>query len=540
MRSKIKILIAILTLTIVSCIKEYNFDTKEEKNLRSAEIRIPVAKLHIPLYASIEKFLEFEELKIREDGVLYVEYVHTETIGWSDDIDISIKPFSATWETEIDLGDWDVVVPGLVFELPKIEFDYGINLIASADEADSHVSKAELSDGKIIFSVVEEPNNISEWEINIEIDRLRNISNGLPFTKTFTHSSADIGVPMSVAGYMIEADDNNMLNAVCSFEGKATGIPSGNFKIYFDITDLEFSYLAGYFGQFDFSQTGEMLFDFFDELEIDGEVGLQGVTIKTEIINYTGLPMQLTGLMKFTNEEEDAAADENDNDGIIIIDVLAADNRDTPKKSEGTHNIPPIELGNQNYSMLKFDVKGIVNPGVNPVENFVAKIPDVPLADLAMTIEIPFDFRLTYSREDNVGFDYREMMADFGGDNAQEFSESINNFTLYLSIENNMPFEVDLDIYATNDTGEKVEISKLEIKRGLRSVPIKITRNTLSQLWEKDVKNMVIATSAKTIKTDGSSGYAQITTSPDVYLNIDISVELESDIPKSLIPFLND
>jgi len=535
MQAKISILTAIFMLSVVSCIKDYDFDTKDI-NLRSGQFAAPIAKLQIPLFESIERFMEIEGLKYDPiTRILLIQYIHSEKIEWSDDI--KIDDFEDTWRTEIPpIGGW--IPDGVEYELPERIYENFIKLQASEDD-DSYVSFAELAGGTFEISVTLPTGNFTSWNIDIVIPMLQ--KGGDPFTLNFNKDENIMVKNVDLAGYTIETDGNNELKTDSRFTGRATGAPpTGNFEINFKIKDVEFNYLVGYFGKFDIEQSGEMEFDFFDQLDIDGDMNLRGITVITKITNHAGLPMNVDVDVNFTNDDETSSKELLTMSGVDVPAATSVTNPGILNRQDPISTLE-LDLKNQSFTKLKFAVDGKANHNNPPlggsiVPNFLQKRDY--MAEIEMTINVPFDFKLTYSRSDTVGFDYRDIMNGFGGDHAQEFSESISNFTIYLSIDNGMPFDIDLDIYATNGAGTiRVPISNdLDIKAqsGTQPFSISLSQNILRQLWDNDVKNVVIASSAKTMK-DGNPDFVQVT--KDAYLNIGLSIEFEAETPRSILPF---
>jgi len=528
MKSKIIIIIAFLTLAVMSCKDNDMIFDPDEMNFRSVEFAAPIAKLHIPLYESIKEHMDFEELK-KIDGIICIEYIYRDSIEWSDDItivDIDNKLINCPFESE----DWVDLEVEYTLSRSKTQRFW---LWASVDDKDSYVNEAELSSGRLMLSFNHPPtlSSFTSYTITIRIPQLE--KDGEEFTKTFYNQQPAINE--NLAEYLINTD-NHEIEVICEYDLTSSTPLSGSLDLIFTLDQMEFFYLAGYFGNIKFNPfDGEMDFDFFDEFDFDGEVGIRGVTMKAEIVNSAGMPIYVEGEVEFTNEYNKNKSLELDPEFKLHIPPATKDNNNNiiPKKFEKLFTLSDdIEFNEKDEypSNMSFEFIGEINKNSTPPidgssVDFVRKIENKNLVDIDLVFTVPFDFKLSYNRKDTVEFDYRNIVND-----DEKLSSSVKDFTIFFLIDNGLPLEVKLKAYAINEAGNvKIPIDEIAIKvvNGVQSEKITLSQSILSQFWDNDVQNIVLETTANTKDLD----YVKV--KEDARLDIDLSVAFKSNIPVS-------
>ena len=526
MKSKISILIVILTLTVLSCKEnDITYDTNEEKELNAWQIDAPAVKIHAPLYESIDKNVDLgdeAELLFFNDGLLYVKYLHSEIIEW--DKEISIDDVHEMREYDYT-GLWDNSVSG-VFTIEDEVDTHTIYIPTSSSDPETYVSSADLTGGELKISINQSSlSGVSVWVAKIDIPKLT--KNGVPYTHTF--KSADpppYENATNLDGYTIKTA-NQELEMICTYSLTASSELTGSLNVYFDITDVEYDFLEGYFGKMeDYSHNGEMEFDFFKDLEFEGIIGIRDISMEANITNNAGIPFNINADVYFSDDmtnqiatidtDVDAATKDNQNNPIPEIKTVQADVNDEIE----------FNFDNHDYTLLIFDFIGKGNdknppPKSGGKENFLKK---GDLGNLDVTINVPFHLKVSkYSRIDSIDFDYKDIIGE-----DHTLSSSVKKVELFFDITNNLPFAVELKVIAINEAGSEVHLGDLEIaaeKDNLQKRSILISEHQIGQLWDQEAKNIIFKTTAATRNQE----YVKVT--KDDYLDIDVKFSIKSNIP---------
>jgi len=506
MKSKISILIIVI-LAFSSCLRDNIVWDSENVDYRSWKLAAPIAKIHIPLYETMKKELDFDDLFVNEKGVICIRYTQTENIEW-DNEKIGIRGYEKNWMIPY-VAHSGSVNTNTSFKMPLMTYQY-----------DSYVKIAELSTGKINFTLITVPGGLS-GNIIITIPKLT--KDGKAFTETISLSSVGT-LNYPIAGYMLETDDNHDLEV--EFSINASGTTSGIVNIHFEVTKMDVSYLSGYFGKVEYNEEYEINFDFFDEFNFNGTFGFREIKMDTKATNRAGLPMEVKADLFFTDEiglnkklnlsppfkfDMSGAAKTGDNV--------------TPSVNTFSTMLPEIEFENGKYpTKLKFEFNGTTNPNGNPDTdvNFIVKNNNESLANVDFTLTVPLYIKVEeFSRMDIMDFDYNDIISDY-----EDFSTSVKSMSINLAIANNLPFEITLAATAIDDFGKHVEqiLHPTHVTKGTQNISIPIIQYQLEKFKSEDVKNIIFHTTAKT----ANGGYVEV--KEDFFLDIDVSMRFEAEI----------
>ena len=518
MKSKIIICIAVLAMTLVSCLEnDIVYDT-DNLEFRTWEFVGPIAKLHAPLYESLKKALkDFDgAIEITDDGVVCVKYVENHFLEWSDDIGLR--------------GENRTFIVPVASSPINGSRTFPVRLKSSTDEEHSYVKVADLiGEGKLVFTV--DANNLT-GDIIIRIPELT--KNGMPFRVDLKFPPGQPNVSETdLDGYRLDKDEHHNLNVEIEFS--VSDAPSGSheFRVYFSLPDMDVSYMAGYFGQIDSDAEGEIVFDFLDELDFDGTVGFRDIQIDAAVTNWVGMSLDVSGDFFFDNKPEPLAL----NPEFDFL-VTAAPFVGVPALKYFSSNIAEIEFESGDYpSELIFKVNSKTNPGGNPnnnVTNFIMKSDNGLLADVEFTLTVPLHIKMgAYNRKDTVNFDYNDLVG-----NNDDLVNNVEYMYVTLLVDNALPFDVTLKAYAINESGSfsdetNQNFSRIVFKdilanqKGQR-IEIKLEADQLERFRTEKVKYIVLHTISKT----QNEAYVKVT--KDNYLNIDVSVRAKADIPSNI------
>ena len=475
MRLKSSIFIAVLALAAASCLKNEIVYNTENVEYRTVEFSGPLAKIHIPLGKTLEKHLDIDELYINGDGVVCLRYVQSENIEWGDDIYLPGYP----------VKNWSIPVVTGGNAAFKIRLE-------SSDEADSYLSMAVLNSGEISFTFSETGGH--SGMIIITIPEL--IKDGAEFTKSIPLPALATPYKYPLEGYMIRTDDNHDMNV--QFEVHSSG--SGNLDVAFELSEMEASFITGYFGRLYKREEFTLDIDFFDELDFEGTISIKGIQMDAVTTNRAGLPMNVKADIFLVNED-------GLNEQLMLhppfdFGVDRATTTAIPKIEYFSTSLPEQEFGGAAGfpTKLKFVVEGTGNPNGNPsgdVVNFIVKNNNDHLANIDFTLTVPLHIKVDeYKRKDIIDFDYNDIV----GNNDDQIN-NVEFLHINLVVENGLPFDITLEAAAINEEETYMftilpeshiildEKAKLEIK---------LDKNQLEDFRKEEVKQIVLYSSGKT------------------------------------------
>ena len=515
MKLKTNIFIAIFTLILTSCFKEEKnaiVINSKDFTYRPFELTGPIAKIHVPLGKSLEKYLDIDELFIDNEDVVCIRYVTSDTIEWSDDI--GLRGYSNNWSVPF------VVAGGLINK----DASFKVNL-NSSDESDSYVNTADLTSGYVSFTLTGVPATMS-GNITMRIPGLT--KGGVVFSQTVNLSSVTPN-RYPLAGYRMETDNNNDLNIQFSLIN-ATGSSSGNFNIQFTLSEMEVSYLSGYFGTITTSEENEREIDFFDEFFFDGVFGFKDVKMDVTVRNKVGAPINSKADVFFAND-----FGMNERLGFIPplnFTINGATSTSTPTMNSFSTTLPVIEFnGKTNYpKTLRYEVDGTINPDGKSgnVTNFIVKDKDNSLAEVEFTLTLPMHIKVEeFRRVDMVDFDYNDIV---GND-----ADNINNVEyvhITLLVDNGLPFDITLGAEVENEsktyTSSILSGTNITAKTYGQNILIEVPSNQLENFRINEVKNIILYTTAKTQNED----YVKVKDTD--FLDVNVYVHTKASIPSNI------
>ena len=520
MKSKIIILSVVLALAFTSCLENKIVYNTDDVDMRLWEFAGTIAKIHAPLYKSIEKWMDFEEIFINNDGVICVNYTHYEKIKWDDDY-FGIESISSPLDWGYDLPD--IPIPGT-----EISDEISAIIQVRTAKTGTYITEAELASFNFNLSV-DIPDNII-GSVTITIPQLKSQA-GAVFTQSYNNLQGVNNLTASFINYKMETPDKE-LQIDFSFTVKSTGGGSTAGRLTVNdvsITDIKVDYMKGYFGQLDYDENIEMSFDFFNDLDFEGEVGIKDIVFEARVSNSVGAPLgvEVKGI-SFVNDDGDLtkivetlsfeipAATESGNNHAV-----------TASNASRSGKLSDILFAKDNYPKgIVFDIWGILNPD-GEGNNFVVKNED--LAEAQLTLTVPLHIKIeAYNRLDTIAFDYNDII-----DNDEKFSNSIDNFVLKLKVDNNLPFAVKLSADAIDEEGNVVErnIVNENINAKQKDQPpiiIELNQPKLEKFRTMGVKNIIL----RTISQTASKDYVKVT--KDDYIDIVVSTSFESSIPSNI------
>jgi len=497
------------------------YNTKD-LDYRTWEVRAPIATIHVPLYKSLEKWIDFDELgliDINGEKVICITYVHSEKIEWDNEFGIGDISTPTNWGFDLPNGISGEFSNTIVRHVP-----------VETAQSDAYITSAELTSLKFNLSITV-PNNLMANVITITIPHLRDQNNAI-FTKTYNNLLSGVhNMPVeNLIGYKLETP-NKEVQISCDFTVSSTGGGStaGRLSADMSISDIEVNYMKGYFGKLEYDEHVEMEFDFFDNLDFDGTVGIRDIMFKVDVVNSIGAPLDIEARqISFVNDNGDETKLVEPFSFKIPSATELGNYTIAEGKTSHTEKLSAIEFAKDNYpAKVVFDFFGTLNPeGDKGGSNFIIKSIDT-LAKANFTLTVPLHFKMSaYNRIDTVAFDYNKIIND-----NERFSKSIDSFVLTLAVDNGLPFDVNLKADLIDEAGEVVEVNLVNANINAKQkspIEIIIEKYQFERYRTKEVKNLVLYTKAQTANED----YVRVTEND--YIDIVVSTSFKSDIPLNL------
>jgi len=541
MKSKINILIVVLVVALVSCFEnDIVIDTKN-LDYRVYEIsNVPIAKIHVPLYKSVVKYKDIDEMSVR-DGVICFTYTQSAKIKWDED-EIGINPLMSppTWRVDVpDIAEW----PGTQIEYSGVKTEK-VQITTTSEDDESYVTYAELASLKMEFSFII-PTNLT-GNLTITIPELK--KNNVAFSKTYGNLQGSQNVRIeNIENYIMDVPAKE-LQLECKFTVTNWGGKSGG-TLYFwlEITEVVVDYMKGYFGKIDYKPEEadkKIEFDFFKDLDFDGTVGIKDIVFETKVINSIGAPMNVKADDIYFINQNGGKTEFINEDGTtktkFDLDIKSAEINEsnytiTPSDNFFSQKLGEFSFQNGAYpTAITFDFSGMLNPkGDNPEgKNFILRSGS-DLAEAQVQVIVPLHVKVeSFMSTDKLDFDYNDWIKDFGNDSGEEFSKSIEKCEVILKINNQLPIEVVLSADAIDATEkilieEIVKIENLDAKAET-TVKISLTQSQIEKLRTGNVTHLVLYTHAKSKNEEFVIVYETD------YIDIDVSVNVKSSIPSNI------
>ena len=434
------------TIFFTSCYKEKDFDfDKMAKNQYESEWAIPV----INKKYFLSDMIVDSNNNIISDNNNFLTIVHFTGDLWT-----------ATAEDLFNLADQSdsysanapapTTPPSTYYE---VDFSNTINLdFGTLNDIDSMLLKAGY------IQAIINTNINHNTELTIEFPDIRNNLNNqilrlnIPMQANGHASPASGTTTFSLADYKIKFSTSNQLQANYNVkvynDGQPFDIPTYTFNANFNLNDLKFKNMFGYFGQIADQLTDTVPIKLFKH-HFENSIQLKEVKAHLLMKNSFGAPLRFTvnNFSIYTGGEERLVM----NPGYQVAGPYPSIQQfgQTITKADSTFLNPNVlEISPKH---MAFDAIGMLNPDNNPaIRNFVTD-----------KSQFSIDARLEFPMEGNVNFfSYRDTM--------EFFFESVDqlefaNFKIY--VENSFPISSDMQIYFA-DTAHVI-LDSLLVSRSL-------------------------------------------------------------------------
>lgn len=386
-------------------------------NLKTPEwdgaIAAPIAKGSVTIGEALNQLEDFTFLDVEPDGTL-------------------------VFKADFPLAAW--AIPELI-DIPDVTFpvpDGGVDVAFPVEG----VERMDFSSGQLDYSIT----NSSDLELRVVFEIRELTNNGASSTISVNVDGAGtFGGMVDLTGYQIAPNQGRVFVAYQAFE-QSTGSPANIDHLICTLSGLEASYLEGRLPETDLSL--EM-----DTLNLIADLGfdLSGITLADPALDFVfecqlGVPntFSFPSFAMF------------DNDNIATSLIYEPFNMGTSlnlatEPGEWTETRFSINQGNSNISDL-------LNKGIPAGIAYEASI----LAFPAESLETGFitnqdSIRVTVELEAPLAFQLEDT--EFTQDIALDFEmiDLLKSGTLVLNTTNEIPLELDLQVYLTGGKGQVID-----------------------------------------------------------------------------------
>ncbi|MGK0366424.1 MAG: hypothetical protein ACI85O_003497 [Saprospiraceae bacterium] len=429
----------------------------------NSEFAVPLLSANFTLQKLLENFGELAEITIEPDGCIRLTY-EGEVLREGADIITSAINDVLPLGFPIPVTENELILP---FSVPsEYEFDF-----------------IRLKEGGLVYLFTLQ----SDDEVNLTMTFPNFLLNGAPVEYNLSAvggqaSYSNLLAPTNLAGAVISPEEDGTLRVLYTAtdaDGNDFQFGSGGRNLAFTILDnLQFDYLEGYLGEevFD-SSPGEIVIDFFDEF-IRGDVWFQDPTLTMTIENSFGMPVGSQAdyfeVITIDGEVLPLRSDELGPDLQLDFNYPALDEVGESKETvyvfnKDNSNIDSI-LGSS-PAIIRYDVNALPNPGQDTdLRGFIS-------CESEYIVKIKADLPV-YGRA-----------TDFGAQDTFDLNfndyEGIKSVEFKIITENELPLDIDMQIYFVKDDNSIVDSLFTEMTTVIASSEIDAAGNSISSSKEE-------------------------------------------------------
>lgn len=437
-------------LIAVSCIKdEIDLGNISDKLYWSPKLGAPVAYSKLTLEDLIES-IDSDQL-IKTDSNKFLTLVYTNRV------------LSENASSIMKIGDqqFGEALIASNFSLPAFPSQNPIILTRT------NAYPFSMSHGEIIDSLKIKTGTLSfdisstykhQGKLIIEIPQMK--SNGKSFKDSIDINKADgtfsAIVNFNVAGYKLQLEHPNVTDNLISFKFTAKLVNSGaavaagdRIGISIDFKDISFSSLFGYLGNRQLINTlSEFSFPIFEEVS-QPSLKFANPSIKIRSKTSFGLPanVELYNVEVInTNDNKTVAltfAPGTNPFNISFPKTIGGFAKDSTVFNKNTTNLfNALEIG---PNKIKYGIRSFTNPDGKAL-NYVT---DSSKVTVDMDVELPLDLSCTKIEfKDTMELDLSDV---------EEYEDKINTLLLRTNFENNMPLDLNLQVFFLDESHQHVD-----------------------------------------------------------------------------------
>ncbi len=458
--SKLLLCCLLVSLTIFGCRK---FDSTDvELTDYNAEFAIPLFNTKAQVNDLLEGFDDDTFITLGEDGLI--------TLNYKGEIaaENSTAIFDVIQLVGFEMMDTFVAV---YFPLPNsIDIDY-----------------ADLTAGNLAYSF----ESYHEEDVDVLITLPQITKNGLPL-------QADVNVEYEgdtpiqkvgikdLAGYRLTSTNNDSI--LVRYEAiRANGMRDTLSNVFIGFTGIEFSYIQGFLGQDVYGIDRDTIeIDFFENW-MRGDVYFVDPKVLIKIQNSFGFPIRSeVAVMQIETVNGDILPLESPYEDSIFVDYPALDEVGVTKVTNfefNKDNSNIAEILGEGPVALDYKLDGIPNP--DPSNTEVGFATDTSKFIAQVEVELPFYGAASgFVVFDTISVDTFSFDVDFLGYGEVNYAE------FKLISENELPLNVDLQLYFADVNGVVLDSMFLDPTAVIAAAPVDVDGNVISEAVQTKIINV--------------------------------------------------
>ncbi len=438
-------------LMVCSCIDRelFEFDRLSDRVALNPSFAGPVAYGSMSLENLLEKVDSAGMIDSDENGLLYLTYrKELLSLEANEVVHIPTQTYLQYFISS------DVNIPAFIFsQLGDTVYFEKKETYVFTFENQERIDSALFKSGQLDISVASSFRHSGILTITSDDVFL----NGEPFSQVIRISDASgsfsENINRDLAGSTISLETGGD-SSVLVFDFKLELINSGagvttdeSCDITLFFSDLEFSELYGYIGQYELMNINDEITIELLNMDFDGDISFADPRLKLIFDNSYGLPVRVDlkdihTCSDNTGEQVDLDLDPSINPydlGAPDISQAGSSVRSVININDTTSNIR--EAIDSEPNRFFYHIVASANPAGDPsVSNFVF---DTSRIETDLEIMLPMDLRISeFTLEDTLEMDFKE--------NISEESDMVDYLLIRLDTENGFPIDLDLQGYFTD------------------------------------------------------------------------------------------
>ena len=436
------IILFVATLTLpISCMKD-DVEIDEVSYKRPLNIAAPVSVISADYNNILDRLAKSDskktpEVKIADDGMLYVDYNKDYHIDWTNVLTMN----------NVQLG---ISVPMPLTNGTKISRTMAERIKLNNDDS-QRIDSLTISES--VMTIKAEPMDAS-GQFTMNIPEL--INGGKTFEISWQPTSG-CNQTIDLAGYKIlpkHSPDSSYLTVNISLDGTATNTLSGSmFSLNMSVSEIVPEIVYGFFGTRQvYNSPSVMALDFFDSYEFNDGIEFTGTDITMDVNNWTGTQFDVTmDLMRLIDRDSAASNIQFNIENTLYVDQVSHDTYRPDWNYKPCTNNFKLDTTNSDVNSLlsidpisyKYSILVKSNPKGETKENFLTKESSL---DCHINMHIPIWMKVTnVDRTDTIDFDLNSIIID--RDNA----DYVDTMAMYFDFSNGFPVSMLAQAYLTDE-----------------------------------------------------------------------------------------
>lgn len=423
------------------CIKD-EVELDEVSYKRPLNIAAPVSVISADYNNILDRLAKSDskktpEIKIDDDGMLYVDYNKDYRVDWTNVLAMN----------NIQLG---MSIPMPLANGAKISRTMTERMKLNSDNS-QRIDSLTISEAVMTINV--EPMDAS-GQFKMSIPEL--INSGKSFEISWQPSTG-YNQEINLAGYKIvpkHSIDSSYLTVSISLDGTTTSSsPNSAFNFNMSVSEIVPEIVFGFFGtRLVYNSPSVMALDFFDSYEFSDGIEFTGTDITMDVNNWTGTQFDVTmDLMRLVDRDSLTSNIQFNIENTLYVDQVSHNTYRPDGNYEPCVNSFTLDTANSDLNSLlsidpisyKYSILVKSNPKGETKENFLTK---ESALNCHINMHIPIWMKVTnVDRSDTIDFDLNSIIID--RDNA----DYVDTMALYFDFSNGFPVSMLAQAYLTDE-----------------------------------------------------------------------------------------